>query len=98
MKVACTLLQYVDFMYGVLPLREEGRITTLRRGVECSEVAARKEGAAGTNPSRLEKQGSQKVSKNFLGRGGTTKQNLRRCLRRCKASAVCADEGRNGAL
>ena len=43
MKVACTLLQYVDFMYGVLPLREEGRITTLRRGVVCSEVTARKE-------------------------------------------------------
>ena len=65
-KVACTLLPYIDFKYGVLPLREEGRITRLRRGVVCSEVAAREEGAAGTNPSRLEKQGSQKVSKNFL--------------------------------
>ena len=53
MKVACTLLPYIDFRYGVLPLREEGRITRLRRGVVCSEVAARKEGAAGTNPSRL---------------------------------------------
>ena len=98
MKVACTLLPYTEFRYGVLPLREEGRITRLRRGVVCSEVAARKECAEGTNPSRLEEQGSQKVSKNFLGRGGTTKQNLRRCLRRCKASAVCADEGHNVAL
>lgn len=53
MKVACNLLPYIDFRYGVLPLREEGRITRLRRGVVCSEVAARKEGAAGTNPSRL---------------------------------------------
>ena len=58
MKVACTLLQYVDFMYGVLPLRERGRITGLRRGVVYSEVAARKEVAAETNPSRLEEQGS----------------------------------------
>ena len=32
-------------------MREEGRITRLRRGVICSECAARKEGAAGTNPS-----------------------------------------------
>ncbi len=53
MKVACTLLLYIDFMYGILPLREEGRITGLRRGVVCSEVAARKEGAEGTHPSRL---------------------------------------------
>ena len=53
MKVACTLLPYIDFRYGVLPLREEGRITRLRRGVVCSEVAARKDCAAGTNPSRL---------------------------------------------
>ena len=53
MKVACTLLPYIDFRYGVLPLREEGRITRLRRGVVCSEVAARTESAAGTNPSRL---------------------------------------------
>ena len=45
--------EYIDFRYGVLPLREEGRITGLRRGVACSEVAARNEGAAGTNPSRL---------------------------------------------
>ena len=79
-------------------MREEGRITGLRRGVACSEVAARNEGAAGTNPSRLEEQGSQKVSKNFLGRGSTTKQNLRRCLHRCMTSAVCADEGQNGAF
>ena len=50
---ACTLLPYIDFRYGVLPLREEGRITRLRRGAVCSEVAARKECAAGTNPSRL---------------------------------------------
>ena len=53
MKVACTLLPYTEFRYGVLPLREEGRITRLRRGVVCSEVAARKECADGTNPSRL---------------------------------------------
>ena len=53
MKVACTLLPYIDFRYGVLPLREEGRITRLRRGVVCSEVAAQEKGAAGTNPSRL---------------------------------------------
>ena len=65
MKVACILLPYIDFMYGVLPLWEEGRITGLRRGVVCSEVAARKEGAAETNPSRIEEQGSQKVSKTF---------------------------------
>lgn len=52
-KVACTLLPYIDFRYGILPLREEGRITGLRRGVVCSEVAARKECAEGTNPSRL---------------------------------------------
>ena len=45
--------EYIDFRYGVLPLREEGRITGLRRGVVCSEVAARKECVAGTNPSRL---------------------------------------------
>ena len=44
---------YTEFRYGVLPLREEGRITRLRRGVVCSEVAARKECADGTNPSRL---------------------------------------------
>ena len=53
MKAACILLPYIDFRYGVLPLREEGRITRLCRGVVCSEVAAQKEGAAGTNPSRL---------------------------------------------
>ena len=53
MKAACTLLPYIEFRYGVLPLWEEGRITGLRRGVVCSEIAARKEGAAGTNPSRL---------------------------------------------
>lgn len=41
------------FWYGVLPLREEGRITGLRRGAIRSEVAARKDCAAGTNPSRL---------------------------------------------
>ena len=38
---------------ALLPLREWGRITGLRRGVVCSEVAARKEGAARINPSRL---------------------------------------------
>ena len=53
MKVACILLLYIEFKYGVLPLRERGRITRLRRGAVCSVVAARKEGAAGTNPSRL---------------------------------------------
>lgn len=53
MKAACILLPYIDFRYGVLPLREEGRITRLRRGVVCSEVAARKDCAEGTNPSRL---------------------------------------------
>ena len=53
MKIACILLPYIEFRYGVLPLREEGRTTRLCRGVVCSEVAARKEGAAGTNPSRL---------------------------------------------
>ena len=58
MKAVCILLPYIDFSYGVLPLREEGRIMRLRRGVVCSEVAARKEGAAETNPSRLEEQGS----------------------------------------
>ena len=53
MKAACILLPYIDFRYGVLPLREEGRITRLRRGVVCSEVAAWKDCAVGTNPSRL---------------------------------------------
>ena len=35
------------------PLAGGRRITGLRRGVVCSEVAARKEGAARINPSRL---------------------------------------------
>ena len=46
-------LPYIDFSYGALPLLEKGRITRLRRGAVCSEVAARKECTAGTNPSRL---------------------------------------------
>ena len=53
MKIACTLLPYFDFRYDILPLRERGRITGLRRGVVCSEVAAWKDCAVGTNPSRL---------------------------------------------
>ena len=53
MEVACTLLPYIDFMYGVLPLREWWCITWLRRGAIRSKVAARKECAEGTNPSRL---------------------------------------------
>ena len=52
-KVACTLLLYIEFIVRCTPLAGGRRITRLRRGVVCSEVAARKECAAGTNPSRL---------------------------------------------
>ena len=55
MKVACTLLPYIDFRYGVLPLREEGRITRLRRGVVCSEVAAQEKGRGGNQPEPSER-------------------------------------------
>ena len=64
MKVVCILLLYIEFMYGVLLLREEGRITGLRRRVVCSEVAARKERArqnlsGGQSADRLHAHGKQ---------------------------------------
>lgn len=65
-KSACTLLPYIEFRYGVLPLQEEGRITGWRRGVVCSEVAARKECAAGNNPSRLKDEPRQGFYKHTL--------------------------------
>ena len=93
MKVACTLLPYIDFRYGVLPLREEGRITRLRRGVVCSEVAARKEGAAGTNPSRLEKQGSQKRLHSKIFWEEERQRNDVQCAdRHIAIREVCRDE------
>ena len=55
---------------ALLPLRERGRITRLRRGVVCSEVAARNKGAAGTNPSRLKDEPRQGcLSVQFFERG-----------------------------
>ena len=66
MKAACILLPYIDFRYGVLPLREEGRITRLCRGVVCSEVAAQKEGAAGNQPEPSERRAKTRLYKHAL--------------------------------
>ena len=81
MKAACILLPYIDFRYGVLPLREEGRITRLRRGVVCSEVAAWKDCAVGTNPSRLKDEPRRGFYKHMLFRcKATFKSVFRRAM------------------
>ena len=66
MKVACTLLPYIDFRYGVLPLREEGRITRLRRGVVCSEVAAQEKRRGGNQPEPSERRAITGLYKHTL--------------------------------
>ena len=76
-------MPYIDFQYGVLPLWEEGRITGLRRGAVRSEVAARKEGAAGTNPSRLKDEPRWRfISIHFF-----------RCKAPCKVSFSSGEDG-----
>ena len=57
------------------PLREEGRITRLRRGVVCSEVAAQEKRRGGSQPEPSERRAITGLYKHTLFLG--TKPRLR---------------------